>query len=251
MKRLPDITVVAVTTVPSELDAHASALEYSTRGLSFGHVLLLSPVNPRPGSDVFQHIVIDRFPTVGDWGRFIVFELHKYIQTEFIILIHSDGFIVNPNAWDDEFLQFDFIGAPWPVPRDNFSYRDYFGNIIRVGNSVSLRSRRLLTLPSLIGLDWASADHGFFHEDGFLCVQNRHILQRHGINYAPLSVACRFSREKAIPENRHLTPFAFHKWEGPNRHYPRFGERGSTSERLARLFRKAQQRLRLRLGSTH
>lgn len=241
MKHIANVTLVAVAT--TEVDATAKALEHSTRRLSFDKVLLISSYDPNPGCSMYEHIAIQPFGSVGEWGKFVVFSLHEYIHTDHIILIHADGFIINPQSWDDEFLNYDYVGAPWPIPRDNFSYRDYFGNIIRMGNSVSLRSLKILRMPSEIGLDWASADHGFFHEDGFLCVQNRHILQAHGIVYAPLSVACRFSREKAIPENEGIKPFAFHKWEGENKHYPRFSKKGSWAFRVKKMIKKIRNRI--------
>lgn len=219
-RHLAKVTLVAVAT--TEVEAASKALEYSTRSLGFERVLLISDCRPDQLNSDHEQIQIPPFKSVGEWGKFIVFDLHKYIHTEFIILVHPDGFIVNPEQWDDQFLNYDYIGAPWPIPSDNFSYRDYFGNIIRVGNSVSLRSRKLLALPSTLKLDWDTADHGFFHEDGFICVQNRHILQSKGIEFAPLSIACRFSREKTLPENKDVEPFAFHKWQGRNRNYPRF-----------------------------
>lgn len=241
MKHISNVTLVAVAT--TEVEATAKALEFSTRHLSFDRVLLLSHYNPEPGASTYEHIAIQPFSSVGEWGKFVVFELHRHIHTDHIILVHADGFIVNPQSWDDEFLNYDYIGAPWPLPKDDFSYRDHFGNIIRVGNSVSLRSTKLLKMPSEIGLDWASADHGFFHEDGFLCVQNRHILQNHGIAYAPLPVACRFSREKPIRENKGIEPFAFHKWEGENRHYPRFSPKASFGYRIRKALKKIKQRV--------
>jgi hypothetical protein len=241
MNRISNVTLVAVAT--TEVEATARALEFSTRQLKFDRVLLLSNYNPLPSSGNYDHITIQPFSSVGDWGKFVVFELHRYIQTDYIILIHADGFIVNPQSWDDKFLEYDYIGAPWPLPRDNYSYRDHFGNIIRVGNSVSLRSAKMLRMPSELGLDWETADHGYFHEDGFLCVQHRHTLHAHGIAYAPLSVACRFSREKPILENRGIHPFAFHKWEGENSKYPRFSAKDSLSNWTRRLFKKILRKI--------
>lgn len=239
MKHIDKVTLVAVAT--TEVNATAKALLYSTRYLSFDKVLLISNYNPDTSCTIYEHIAIQPFESVAEWGKFVVFELHKYIQTDHIILIHADGFIVNPQAWNDEFLNYDYIGAPWPIPKDVFSYRDHFGNIIRVGNSVSLRSLKLLKLPLEIGLDWNAADHGFFHEDGFLCVQNRHILQSHGANYAPFNVACQFSREKTIHENKGIEPFAFHKWDGENKNFPRFSQKGSLIYRIKKIVKKLQK----------
>lgn len=243
MKKIKDVTLVAVAT--TEIEATAKALEYSSRGLDFGKVLLLASHNPEISKDsIYDFVKIQPFKSVGDWGKFIVFDLYKFIQTEFILLIHADGFVVNPHKWDDHFLKYDYIGAPWPLPKDNFSFRDYYGNIIRVGNSVSLRSRKLLSLPSEIGIEWTNFDHGFPHEDGFLCVQHRHILQQHGIHFAPFSIACQFSREQTLPENKNIDPFVFHKWSGMNKNYPCFGRRPNQLTKMLKGFKKLKDGLK-------
>jgi len=236
MKHIPNVTLVSVAT--TEVEATSKALEYSVNSLRFDRVLLISHFDPAPDSNTYKHIQIEPFKSVADWGRFVIFDLHKFIDTDFIILIHADGFIVNPEKWDSNFLKYDYIGAPWPLPRDNFSFRDYYGNIIRVGNSVSLRSKRLLELPSELDLDWETVDHGYFHEDGFLAVQNRHILQKYGIKYAPLSVAVHFSKERVIPENKGVKSFLFHQWSGENSKYPCFGGKKTFLYKVIRYLKK-------------
>jgi hypothetical protein len=220
MKHLPNVTLVAVAT--TDVEATCQALNYSVKSLKFGRVLLISNYDPNPNSRTYEHIEIEPFESVGEWGEFIVFDLYKYIDTDFIILIHADGFIVNPEKWDDDFLKYDYIGAPWPIPKDSHSFRDYYGNIIRQGNSVSLRSFKILEIPSKLKLKW-EAKEGFFHEDGYLCVVKRHLLIGNGVEFAPLDIACKFSHEIPIPELKGIRPFAFHKWKGENKMYPKFG----------------------------
>lgn len=220
MKHLSDVTLLTVSTV--DVEEHVQALEFSLKGMSFDRVMLFSTYNPNPNSKDYEFVEIPNMPNVVEWGKFIIYELYKYITTKHIILIHADGFIVNPDSWNDEFLKYDYIGAPWPLPTDNFSCRDYYGNIIRHGNSVSLRSYEILKLPSELNIPW-EADGGYFHEDGFLCAVKRHILVKHGIEFAPFKVACKFSHEKMIPEIKGIKPFVFHKWEGSNKEYPKFG----------------------------
>ena len=130
--RLADITLVACGS--TDIEGMKKALEYSSRKIDWGEILLVSPEPP--------------LRTIDDWNKFIVYNLGKYINTDFALLIHPDGFVVHPESWRDEFLEYDFTGAPWPLPEDDYSYRDPLGNIIRVGNSVSLRSKKLLDLPS-------------------------------------------------------------------------------------------------------
>ncbi len=126
------------------------------------------------------------------------------------MLVHPDGFVVNPESWKPEFLKYDYIGAPWPMPTDRYSYRTPDGEIVRVGNSVSIRSKKMLNLPYEMEFAWRSY-YGNTNEDGFLTCHNRRLLQHFGCKFAPIEVAKYFSREMDIPENADVDkPFAFH-----------------------------------------
>lgn len=220
MRHLDNITLVAVAT--QDVEETVQAIEYSLKNMQYKSVKLFSHYNPKPDSTAYEFIQIDSFANVGEWGRYVVYELYKYIETTHILLIHADGFVVNPNSWSEEFLDYDYIGAPWPRPTDDFSFRDTYGNIVRVGNSVSLRSNRLLSYPSLHNIPWEST-HGYFHEDGFICTKIKHLLEAEGMRFAPIEVAARFSHEKPLPETKGIKPFVFHKWEENNKNYPKFG----------------------------
>jgi len=216
---LPKITLIAVAT--RNVEATLQALLYSCKGIEFGSVKLLSHFTPFCKTGGINFIRIQKLKDIDEWSHFIVYELAKYIQTEYVLLIHADGYVVNPNSWRDEFMDYDYVGAPWPLPKDNFSYRDISGKIVRVGNSVSLRSKRLLELPTIAQIPW-EADHGYFNEDGFICVKNKHLFEENGMRFAPLDVAKYFAHEAMIPEVINIKPFAFHKWAGSNRAYPKF-----------------------------
>ena len=132
------------------------------------------------------------------------------METEFCLLIHENGFVVHPESWDNEWLNYDYIGSPWPLPNppDSFTYRDEAGDIQRVGNSVSLRSKKLMDLVAT--REWKPY-YGFYNEDGFICCHNRKWLESQGCNFAPLEVAKHFGRELDIPENADVErPFIFH-----------------------------------------
>jgi hypothetical protein len=234
MINLGNVSLIAVAT--QDIDATCKALDYSCKGINFSSIKLISSADSLFRPRQCTWIPIRPFTSVNDWGRFVIYDLHKHIDSEFILLIHADGFVVNPSMWREEFLNYDYIGAPWPIPKDRYSYRDIYGNIIRVGNSVSIRSLRMLQAPSKLRLTWAG-DNGFYHEDGFLSVQNRHVLTEYGLRFAPLSIAVFFSREYTIPENRNIAPFAFHKWHGKNKCYPCFTNRNGLRGRLKQLMR--------------
>ena len=137
----------------------------------------------------------------------MLFEFYRYIKTEFVLLIHYDGFVVNPEMWRSEFLDYDYIGSPWPEGL----VKDIYGNTIRVGNSVSIRSKKLLELPKQLNLPFQyGGDDG---EDAYICAKYRHIFVQNNIKYAPLEVAKYFGHEGVIPELEGIKPFVFHKWK--------------------------------------
>jgi len=218
MLNLPQVTLVATASV--DVYAAVRALIYSSQKINFGKVLLISHKKPwyLPKKVNFEYT--SKSKDVYEWCYKIIYDLHNYITTNHIILIHNDGFIVNPNQWRDEFLNYDYIGAPWPIPKDD-SYLDANKKLVRVGNSVSLRSKKILELPTQLRLPWEPRD-GYFHEDGFLCCNNKVLLEKHGVKYAPIEVAKYFSHESMIPEIKGIEPFAFHKWAGSNSKYPDF-----------------------------
>jgi hypothetical protein len=58
---------------------------------------------------------IEKMNSIKDYDKFVVFDLPNIkLNAEFILTVHWDGFIVNPNAWIPDFLKYDYIGAPWP-----------------------------------------------------------------------------------------------------------------------------------------
>jgi len=211
MKELLNVTLIALTSI--RVERTIKALKYSSKNIKFNSVKLLTDKNI---SDDLIDIV--KIPEINyeEYSRFIVYDLHKYIDTPYVIIIQDDGFIVNSDKWDDNFLNYDYIGAPWPLPKDNFSYRDINNNIIRVGNGgFSLRSKKLLSMSEELDLEWKSY-YGYYNEDGFFTCHNRHIFESNGCIFAPLDVAKYFSHESNIPEIQGITPFGFH---GKNKHY--------------------------------
>ena len=207
MVNLENVTLVAMTSV--KISETIKALEFSCRGVKFGKVKLVSDIKPDNLPDYIQHEYTERMNNIDEWNYSSIYKLGKHIDTEFVMLIHDDGFVINPDSWRDDFLDYDYIGAPWPMPNDNFSFRDINGNLIRVGNSVSIRSKRLIDLPVELNLEW-KAFHGYYNEDGYICVNYRHIYLEHGMKFADIDVAKYFSIENQIPENVGIAPFAFH-----------------------------------------
>jgi len=221
MLELPNVTLAILTSVG--IEPSIAALEYSSCEINFGSVKFISHERPEKLPRFVEYSECPEMSSIDDWNKAVIYELPKHIDTEFVMLIHADGFVVNPESWRDEFLDYDYIGAPWPLPNDPFSFRDINGDIIRVGNSVSLRSKRLLDLPIELRLDWKPF-HGYYNEDGYICVNYRHKYLEAGCKFADIDVAKYFSHETMIPEIGGIKPFAFHRHHGSNAGYPNFGK---------------------------
>ncbi len=194
MLLLPQITLIALTDY--KFEEHRIAAEKASEGIKWGDVKIIYDKG-------INH-------DVNNWNKKIVYDLWKYVDTDFAFLFHADGYPIRPDLWNPDWLSFDYIGAPWPLPTDDYSYRTPSGELVRVGNSVGLRSKKLMKLPTELNLEWKEY-YGNTNEDGFISVHNKGILERHGCRFAPLDVAVHFSKEHEIPENKDLQTFAFHK----------------------------------------
>ena len=187
MINLSNVTLISMSSVNVELTI--KSLEYSMLGINFGSVKLISHIKPDNLNENIKFFQIEKINSVNEYSFNVIYKLSEYIDTDYALIIQSDGYIVNPKSWKDEFLGYDYIGAPFPLPNDKFTYRDSNGNIFRVGNGgFSLRSKKLIDLPNKLNLKWEPF-RGYYNEDGFICGMNRHIYEENGCKFAPLDVA--------------------------------------------------------------
>jgi hypothetical protein len=211
MKNLDKVTIIGVAGTKA-LET-LKAIKYSCRELKFAKAMLITPEDIE---DDFVEIVKCESLNYEQYNHFIVYRLHEYIDTEFALIVQNDGYVINADSWEEDFLKYDYIGAIWPLPNDDFSFRDSEGNLQRVGNGgFSLRSKKLLSLAKELNLEW-KAYYGFYHEDGFYCCHNRKVYEDHGCKYATIEVAAKFSHESNVEENYGIIPFGFH---GRNHYY--------------------------------
>lgn len=192
--QLPKITIICIDGVNPNVGI--KALAYSCQEITFHKNIILSHIRPNYIPNYIEFIEIPKL-THTSYSPFILHNLYKYFDTEFCLLIHDDGFIINPDLWTDEFLQYDYIGAPW---------RSHYPEA-RVGNGgFSLRSKKLVNLCRGIRCEGE-------HEDSLICVYNKVMLQQHNCKFAPLDLAMKFSLESKIPECKNYsldTCFGFH-----------------------------------------
>jgi hypothetical protein len=218
MLKLPEVTIAALAC--THVYETVRALKYSMKQIEFGGSVLISHKKPfyLPKNIRFEHTSKNK--SFDEFNYKALYELHKYIHTDFVLLIHYDGFVINPEMWRGEFLNYDYIGSPWPRLK---SLKDIHGNICRVGNGVSLRSKKLLELPSKIGMPFEKTCNGMYNEDLFICVDKKHIFEDNGMKFAPLEIAKYFGHEASVPEIKGIRPFVFHDYFGENFKNKRFG----------------------------
>lgn len=201
MINLPNVELLSVNCVNPENSV--KALLYSAREIHFSKITLLSHYKPENLSDHIEFIKIDR-QTHNSMNVFSIKELPTYITSDYVLSIHDDGFVINPHLWSDEFLNFDYIGAPWPPIE--------WCKINRVGNGgFVLKSKKFatleLTLPYING-----------HNDKIITNDYYKYFMDNNCRYAPLDIAARFSLELEIPEVEYNLDncFGFHGRYHPN-----------------------------------
>jgi hypothetical protein len=187
---LPSVTLCAASSV--NIDATVEAIRASADRIDFAECLLFTDaaVSAPAGTRV---IPVPRLASGRDYSQFLLHGLVNHIRTPHCLVVQWDGFVLDPGCWDPAFLDYDYVGAPWPQFRDD---RD-------VGNGgFSLRSMKLLQ---------ACQDPAFVDghpEDVAICRTNRELLeQEYGIRFANRDVAGRFAFERTTP--LHPT-FGFH-----------------------------------------
>jgi len=215
MLSLRNVTLILISSVQIE-DAIRS-IEKSCEKITFFDVILVSHEKPKNLMEWVSYEYCDRITDIKEYSRYVIYDLHKHIKSDYCLLIQPDGYVVRPEKWNDDFLKWDYIGAPWPLSES--AYIDPFGNHIRVGNGgFSLRSKKLLNVPNETdivfevneGEFYKHMNAGCYNEDGNICVHNRHVFEKHGCEFAPVDLAAQFSQESDCPEIIGVSAFGFH-----------------------------------------
>ena len=198
---LKNVTLFAYTGLdePDHISKTLKSLQHSASQITFGAVKMIAPIE-HVEDDNIELVVTEKADNAG-YSRFFVEELVNYIDTDYCIGVQWDSSIINPDLWDDDFLNFDYIGAPWPnVP--------YYIN--RVGNGgFALRSKRFLQISAELTYDPYHYEYKCAPEDWFICVKNYGYMFERGIRFADPLTASRFSVESPLPEK----PYDRHRLE--------------------------------------
>ncbi len=178
-----------------EHDLARLAVEDCLRHVKFAEVLIFT-AKPEIFCDQGRIEIVPDWPDKIGWSRFNWYGAAPYVKTSHALGIQWDSWVVDPEMWRDEFMQYDYVGAPW-----------WYKDGMNVGNGgFCLRSTKLMRylrkhrdrFPCVTALD-----------DDLLCRKYRPALQDAGFEWAPENVAIDFAVEcvRPKPDSRH---FGFH-----------------------------------------
>jgi Protein of unknown function (DUF5672) len=211
MLKLPSVTLLVVETRAREL-ARLATIDTVAK-IQFAEVVICTDDPGRMVVPGARYVQTHDWPTVDALSHYIAFEAMREPKTEHIMFLEWDGGVADPTLWRDQFLAYDYIGAPWPWWHDG----------MRVGNGgFSIRSRRLANFV-------VANRHRFpARTDNNLCRDYRRQIEQEGaFSWAPEDVALDFSIENraAGAPFRH---FGFHR----ARHWPEALSQPDVIERL-------------------
>jgi len=221
---LENITAISINCVNAQ--EGINALLYSAKNIQFKELVLFT--HEKVSHPDIRVIKIDKLASVDAYNDFILRLAEHIVDSEYTLVLQDDGFVVSPDLWRNEFLDYDYIGAPWPADRSwvekQFNKEFMPDGFNQVGNGgFSLRSLRFMELSS----HFASCEGA--GEDTFLCHTQYKFMKTWGIKFAPVEVAKLFSWENNIDD-----------WQNPgeldiSKHFGFHGKNFSNSTEVIKL----------------
>lgn len=149
-------------------------------------ILNIHHIRPIKSKDEYSNLILYDL-----YGKADVF----FKNIRYVLVIQTDGFIVNPDAWEAKYLEYDYIGAPWGYYPNNQEPGHPVSTASNcVGNGgFSLRSVKLI--ENIHNLLSSNVYPQLTPEDVFICRTLRPELEKLGIKFAPEAIAERFSCE--------------------------------------------------------
>ena len=172
-------------------------------------------------------VIIPKIKVYNNDYSYITLKLCPEVCVEdYNLIIHADGFAVNPEAWTDEFLEYDYIGARWGeaeymVGNGGFCLRsrklyDAFIDM-KIKNLTSDYEQHINDVACYVIDD---AGDVWIPEDNIICKIHRKTLEMlYGIKFATPELADRFSIEHNPSSPWLGKSLGFHGKHGIAEHY--------------------------------
>lgn len=175
------ITLVAIDFKWHDLTRYA--IEHTLKHVDVADIITISDVEiMSPARSIIRSPVAN----MAEYAAIMLKDIAEHVTTDHALYVQWDGMANNSRLWTNEYLKYDYIGAPWPWEPEGRN----------VGNGgFSLRSRRLLDAcaDNIIQI---SEKRQYTAEDAAIGIDHRPYLEKtHGIRYAPTGIARQFSYE--------------------------------------------------------
>jgi len=193
MISLPNVTLVCIDTV--NYGPAINAINKSLEKIKPAKTIFFTDI-ACVANDDFDVINIKHLYSKKDYSKFMMKELGKYdFDTSHILVIQWDGYVIDENAWDDEFLKYDYLGGLW-------LYDDGHAN----GNGgFSLRSVKLHEALTEDDFILPAA----FEDDAICRTYRNYLEQKWAMKFAPDELCEKFSFELRRPRQE---TFGFHSF---------------------------------------
>jgi len=158
-----------------------------------------------------------------DYSHFMMKELANHIKTDHAIVLQYDGFGVNPEFWEDKFLEYDYIGSPThvyhppmrPLLEGTRTIYNTDQKWFSLGGGFSLRSRKFLDalqdhVVDVEFFDYNTRTLGICEDASVAVIYKKYLENKHKIKYGTIEDSLKFSSEILTGYNFCV---GFHGWE--------------------------------------
>lgn len=180
------VSIVVIEFMQHDLAKYA--LDHSLQHIDAKEVIVISDRDFIPGSTFVQHNQVTDYK---EYNQLMLTGMAEHVNTDHMLVVQTDGIANDRTKWTDEFLKYDYIGAPWPWKAEG----DNIGN-----GGFSLRSKRML--------DACLDEHIKLKdlEDTAIAENRKYLEETYNVKFAPTSLAKQFSFELGVYEGS----FGFH-----------------------------------------
>lgn len=149
-----------------------------------------------------------------EYSKFCLKKMNDYIKTSHVIIVQYDGMAVNKKFWNEEYLEYDYVGSP--ISNQHAFAQQFLNNLPEKerknfqnlspkwfvgGGGLSIRSKKLLDIlanDDKIQNYLENEDEIIisYPEDWIICFLHRdYLINEYGIKFAPIEVGLNFCSE--------------------------------------------------------
>ena len=178
------IEAVIIDTYPQNRLAHLAIEKTVQTGLvKRVHTFSTAPIYQ--GEEFHR---INPIESTADYSHFLLNIVPYFVDADAVLVIQWDGMPHAPQHWDADFLNYDYIGAPWGNCDES----------VAVGNGgFSLRSRKLMEALRRLKIKCDPSLQDGDAEDVIICKHFRQTILNCGCTFAPFALAQKFSVENS------------------------------------------------------